>query len=55
MGFKDHAAALQESTIELVAKSGFNEYFDPLTGTADGVQNFSWTAALAIDLLRTKG
>lgn len=54
MGFKDHAAALKESTIELIAKSGFGEYFDPVTGEPDGASNFSWTAALAIDLLRTK-
>ncbi len=52
--FKDHAAALRESTLEMVAKSGSSEYFDPLTGEAAGAENFSWTAALAIDLLKTK-
>ncbi len=50
-GFKDHAAALTESTLEMVAKNGCAEYFDPLTGKAAGAGNFSWTAALAIDLL----
>jgi glycogen debranching enzyme len=53
-GFKDHAAALRESTLEMVDKSGFNEYFDPLTGEAAGAANFSWTAALVIDLLKAK-
>jgi hypothetical protein len=53
-GFKDHAAALRESTLEMVAKSGCSEYFDPLTGEAAGADNFSWTAALAIDLLKSK-
>jgi hypothetical protein len=53
-GFKDHAAALRESTLEMVTKSGCSEYFDPLTGEAAGADNFSWTAALAIDLLKTK-
>ncbi len=53
-GFKDHAAALRETTLEMVAKSGFSEYFDPLTGEAAGASNFSWTAALSIDLLNQK-
>lgn len=50
-GFKDHAAALAESTIDMVDKAGFHEYFDPLSGEAAGADNFSWTAALTIDLL----
>ncbi|PIZ62970.1 glycoside hydrolase [Candidatus Saccharibacteria bacterium CG_4_10_14_0_2_um_filter_52_9] len=53
-GFKDHAAALRESTMEMVAESGCYEYFDPLSGEGVGAENFSWTAALAIDLLKTK-
>lgn len=53
-GFKDHAAALTESTLEMVAVSGSSEYFDPLTGQAAGADNFSWTAALALDMLKTK-
>lgn len=53
-GFKDHAEALRESTLEMVGRSGCNEYFDPLTGEPAGAANFSWTAALAIDLLKVK-
>ncbi len=53
-GFKDHAAALRESTLEMVAKAGCYEYFDPVTGEAAGAANFSWTAALVIDLLKVK-
>jgi neutral trehalase len=53
-GFKDHAAALRETTLEMVDKSGCSEYFDPITAEAAGADNFSWTAALAIDLLKTK-
>jgi len=53
-GFHDHAAALRESTLEMVGKSGCSEYFDPLTGEAAGAANFSWTAALTIDLLEQK-
>ncbi len=51
-GFHDHANALKESTIEMVKRSGFSEYFNPLTGEAAGAKNFSWTAALVIDLLK---
>lgn len=53
-GFKDHAAALTESTLELVAHNGCYEYFDPLTGEPAGAADFSWTAALALDLAKTK-
>ena len=35
-GYKDHAAALRESTIEMVEKNGCSEYFDPHTGEAAG-------------------
>jgi hypothetical protein len=35
----------------MVAKGGCNEYFNPLTGAPLGAKDFSWTAALAIDLL----
>jgi hypothetical protein len=50
-GYHDHAAALRETSLEMVSKSGFSEYFDPNTGEALGAQNFSWTAALTIDML----
>lgn len=52
-GFTDHALALTETTLEMVQKSGFAEYFDPNTGEPLGAHNFSWTAALTIDLLRS--
>ena len=51
-GFHEHAEALRESTIEMVGRSGCYEYFDPLTGEPAGAENFSWTAALTIDLLK---
>jgi len=51
-GFKDHAAALRESTLEMLAKNGIAEYYDPLTGEPLGADDFSWTAALAIDMLK---
>ena len=51
-GFKHHAAALMDSTLEMVAQNGCREYFNPITGEGLGAENFSWTAALTIDLLK---
>jgi hypothetical protein len=50
-GFNDHAEALKESTLDMIKQSGFFEYFNPLSGEGLGVGNFSWTAALYIDLI----
>jgi Trehalase len=52
-GFKDHAEALKESTLEMVKDAGFHEYFNAIDGHGLGVDNFSWTAALTIDLLKS--
>lgn len=52
-GFKEHASALTDLSLEMVEKSGFAEYFDPITGEPLGADNFSWTAALAIDLSKS--
>ncbi len=55
-GYKELAQELTDKTLALVAERGMYEYFSPLDGTAAGAKNFSWTAALAIDLaLTTKG
>lgn len=50
-GYKDHADVLTESTLEMVANAGCYEYFNPLDGEPAGAKNFSWTAALTIDML----
>lgn len=50
-GFESAARRLAARTVELVARSGFREYFDPLTGDGCGASDFAWTAALTIDLL----
>jgi hypothetical protein len=50
-GYDEHAEALADLSLELVEKSGCAEYFDPITGEPLGTDNFSWTAALALDLL----
>lgn len=51
-GFYAEAKALKEKTLDMVAKSGFYEYFNPLNAQGAGAANFSWTAALIIDLLK---
>ena len=51
-GYHDEAKLLKDRTLQLVAKSGCYEYFSPLNGDHAGAANFSWTAALAIDLLK---
>jgi hypothetical protein len=50
-GFGAEAEALRRTTLEMVRKSGFYEYYHPITGQPAGVRDFSWTAALSIDLL----
>ena len=45
------ADALRASLLDAAGASGFAEYLDPLTGEARGARDFSWTAALALDLL----
>ena len=45
------AAALRESMIDLIRRSGCYEYFHTTTGEGVGTPEFSWTAALALDLL----
>jgi glycogen debranching enzyme len=54
MGYGDHAEALKESTLDMIENGGFAEYFSPLDGSPAGASNFSWTAALAVDLLKNK-
>jgi neutral trehalase len=52
-GYKEHAAALIECGLELVSQHGFHEYYNPLSGAPLGAANFSWTAAITIDWLKS--
>lgn len=49
-GFDDLAEHITKKSIELISQPGCFEYFSPLDGTPAGAQNFSWSAALGIDL-----
>ena len=47
----DLAEQLRQRSLELVDNAGCNEYFSPLTGRGYGAPEFSWTAALVLELL----
>jgi glycogen debranching enzyme len=46
------AQSLERTTLALVDDAGMREYFDPVTGEGLGAEDFSWTAAAVIDILR---
>jgi hypothetical protein len=50
-GLIAQARELERTTLDMVARSGMREYFDPLTGEGLGAGDFSWTAAAVIDIL----
>ena len=53
-GFIDEAQVLKNDAIHLIENYGFYEYFDPrknLPENGYGTDNFSWSAALYIDLI----
>jgi glycogen debranching enzyme len=51
-GFSEPAARLRSEIVDLPVLSGFREYFDPETGAGYGAEDFSWTAALLIEVLQ---
>jgi hypothetical protein len=52
-GYQKEALDIKKRTLELVKKNGFYEYFNPNDGSPKGAANFSWSAALIIDLLKS--
>ncbi len=50
-GRPDIAGTVRDATLELLERSGFREYFDPMDGTGRGAHHFSWSAALALNML----
>ncbi|MFQ5948766.1 MAG: amylo-alpha-1,6-glucosidase [Acidimicrobiia bacterium] len=54
-GFDAYADKVRQAIIELPTQCGFYEYFDPDTMEGHGTDQFSWTAALLIDLLAEEG
>jgi hypothetical protein len=50
-GETELAGEVEGSMIGLVERSGFREYYDPFGGQGYGTDEFSWTAALLLDVL----
>jgi glycogen debranching enzyme len=51
VGLTEEAEELGALTLRLVEASGFSEYYNPSTGDPLGSPEFSWSAALTLDLL----
>ena len=49
-GHADLADELRARTLDLVERAGSWEYFSPIDGSGHGAPDFSWTAALAVEL-----
>ena len=49
-GEEELADWIETSLLNLVSEHGFYEYYEPETGKGLGASNFSWTAALIIDI-----
>lgn len=50
-GRAELAETMRTRLLDLIDSAGCFEYFDPVTGAGIGTPEFSWTAALALDLL----
>jgi glycogen debranching enzyme len=45
-GFAERAERLRKSLSELVRRSGFREYYDPISGEGHGARGFTWSGLL---------
>ncbi len=52
-GYNRYSSFIKRSIIELCRRSEFHEYYNPDRGQGYGADQFSWTAALLIDILGT--
>lgn len=50
-GFDAYAERIRQAIVALPRDHGFYEYFNPETGQGHGTGQFSWTAALLLDVL----
>ncbi len=49
-GRQDLADTIAAASVEMVKKSGFREYYNPLTAEGFGAEDFSWTG-LVLDMV----
>lgn len=50
-GHERLAGLLRDGMLDAAQRAGFREYIEPLTGEGHGADDFSWTAAVAVDLI----
>jgi hypothetical protein len=50
-GFHQKALDLADNLLRLVDHHGFYEFYSPMTGKGLGAQNFSWSAAVIIEII----
>jgi neutral trehalase len=53
-GLESYVSNLWNSMMTLITMNGMYEYFSPVDGQPHGTGNFSWTASLVIDLIRSR-
>ena len=53
-GMDSIADLLYGGTLRLIRQSGFREFFDPFDGSGRGSHDYSWTAALLLDLMAAR-
>lgn len=46
-GFLDVAEQIKKTSVRLIQRSGFREYFNPQTGQGQGAKNFTWGALVS--------
>ncbi len=54
-GQTEVADRIRSDSVKLIRKSGFAEYYDPLTAEPCGGGQFTWTAAMVIEILKLHG
>jgi glycogen debranching enzyme len=54
-GYANEAEEIRKDTLGLIEAEGFREYYDARDGSGCGSTDFSWTAALALELAENRG
>ena len=54
-GERAAAERVERSSLALIERGGFAEYYDPCTGEPCGGGSFTWTAAMVMEILRGEG
>jgi glycogen debranching enzyme len=52
-GYDDLANVIRQDTLGLIEATGFREYYDARDGSGCGSTDFSWSAALALELSKS--